>query len=103
YSNVYRRYLHSFPTRRSSDLEQGRSEVAPLSRSVGEGLGMRARTVIFRKAVPRGEGEFLSGSQVGNRIRRRFRGRRRDRRRVKRSEEHTSELQSLRHLVCRLL
>src|SRR5437899_6783981 len=28
---------------------------------------------------------------------------RRDRRQTERSEEHTSELQSLRHLVCRLL
>src|SRR5258705_1678293 len=30
-------------------------------------------------------------------------GRRRERKRGRRSEEHTSELQSLRHLVCRLL
>src|SRR5437899_13064768 len=61
-------YLHSFPTRRSSDLEiddvRG-NDRPPFSRRIRE-LG---RVV-----------------QLGVR-----------------SEEHTSELQSLRHLVCRLL
>src|SRR5438045_4916402 len=59
------RHLHSFPTRRSSDL-------APRARA-----WCRARSAAAR---PR-EG---AQQQI-------------------RSEEHTSELQSLRHLVCRLL
>src|SRR5205814_9155519 len=58
-----RRNLHSFPTRRSSDLK------APQNSS---------------SATP----EFASGPEFIA---------------ADRSEEHTSELQSLRHLVCRLL
>src|SRR5438045_8079322 len=61
--------LHSFPTRRSSDL--GRSR---------RGRRTRARA-----------GPPPSGSRA------------RSSRPAARSEEHTSELQSLRHLVCRLL
>src|SRR5437899_9469808 len=60
--------LHSFPTRRSSDLalaQFGRAKLGRLHGSLGGG-------------VPRHRG-------------------------CRRSEEHTSELQSLRHLVCRLL
>src|SRR5438045_4453341 len=60
-------YLHSFPTRRSSDLFSWRS------------LWLRA---FNRKARAK-------NSQSAQR--------------TPRSEEHTSELQSLRHLVCRLL
>src|SRR5205814_5155371 len=54
---------HSFPTRRSSDLDR-------------EGTVLRLR------------GATADRSRAGGRLR---------------SEEHTSELQSLRHLVCRLL
>src|SRR5262245_65311867 len=84
------RELHSFPTRRSSDLggsflenlrardevyeaavdvvvREGRGSVSLLQRALGIGYGRAARLIDFR------------------------------------SEEHTSELQSLRHLVCRLL
>src|SRR5205814_10145317 len=82
------RDLHSFPTRRSSDLPERRRRLP-----VG---------VVLRDHVVQ--------SRVGHR--------RRERRvdvldvvrapaglaaEVDRSEEHTSELQSLRHLVCRLL
>src|SRR5207253_4843432 len=93
---VYLRYLHSFPTRRSSDLSfsAGQSWYAFLLcshiRWTGEPLGLSGR-------APNG-----------------FRARRCGRlsREVKlcqcpilcsRSEEHTSELQSRGHLVCRLL
>src|SRR5438045_8219110 len=65
YGSADHRDLHSFPTRRSSDLTRIR--------------GPRERPLV----VP------LAGRPASA-------GRRR-------SEEHTSELQSLRHLVCRLL
>src|SRR5205814_10359083 len=79
--------LHSFPTRRSSDLQ------ATLS-----GAGYTLATwyhenynAVNSSAMdePIGYEEFAMQSQrflIGSR-----------------SEEHTSELQSLRHLVCRLL
>src|SRR5262245_65788683 len=60
--------LHSFPTRRSSDLSAHARH--------GPHPGRRRRA--------RDHGPPLDGPAV-------------------RSEEHTSELQSLRHLVCRLL
>src|SRR5438552_14950885 len=78
------RDLHSFPTRRSSDLELAafaRRFARRASRFVGSTTCRRSR----RQAV-RG-----SRSCVGAKRRR------------KRSEEHTSELQSPDHLVCRLL
>src|SRR5437899_8275452 len=69
---VDHRDLHSFPTRRSSDLvfhEDLRDE-----QLLAEGDHRRFREAGWVAAA-----------------------------RAKRSEEHTSELQSLRHLVCRLL
>src|SRR5437899_9926421 len=63
------RDLHSFPTRRSSDLNPTEIVVEHEERSAGE-----------------------SKYSLYSLIRLNFR-----------SEEHTSELQSLRHLVCRLL
>src|SRR5687768_17895785 len=66
------RDLHSFPTRRSSDLFRG--EIAPLD---------AVRAVQDHHAV-------------GQRLYRTAHAR-------ERSEEHTSELQSRLHLVCRLL
>src|SRR5437870_8156958 len=71
------RDLHSFPTRRSSDLT-ARSGVAA-TRWSRRNAGVRARTTSSRR----------SGGGVGWLI--------------ARSEEHTSELQSRGHLVCRLL
>src|SRR5438093_3050832 len=67
---VFPRYLHSFPTRRSSDLvvAERRRRTRRLARS-------RALTRARQRA------------RVG----------------ARRSEEHTSELQSLTNLVCRLL
>src|SRR5437899_5496228 len=66
------RDLHSFPTRRSSDL--GRAAH----------LAQHLAPVVELQALAVGE-----DAEMGIRARR--------------SEEHTSELQSLRHLVCRLL
>src|SRR5439155_24053158 len=72
-------HLHSFPTRRSSDLRP------------------RPRIAAWRPDLDRhGEGR-------GGPPRTRARRRARERRHRPRSEEHTSELQSRGHLVCRLL
>src|SRR5438045_8191098 len=62
-----RRELHSFPTRRSSDLDENDIKL------IAKKLGLSSITD--------------AKNRDGDR----------------RSEEHTSELQSLRHLVCRLL
>src|SRR5205814_10322110 len=71
--------LHSFPTRRSSDLI--------CRRSIGGRHKQKCRTFLWDAA-------FLATVHL------KFRDLRP---RAPRSEEHTSELQSLRHLVCRLL
>src|SRR5262245_65513655 len=77
-------YIHSFPTRRSSDL--GGGILAP------PGFGRAAPGGGTTRRCGRGCGERpRSPHPLPNR------------RVVPRSEEHTSELQSLRHLVCRLL
>src|SRR5690606_41744654 len=69
------RLLHSFPTRRSSDLGQ----LPSVERNV-ESVSPLARPILRR---PTGSAQ--------------------DRGLVGRSEEHTSELQSRENLVCRLL
>src|SRR5436305_11266018 len=73
YSSGDHRDLHSFPTRRSSDLEEYRARL---------------------RADPEGRANFALAESQGF-IRRE--------QRTFRSEEHTSELQSRPHLVCRLL
>src|SRR5205814_10268450 len=65
-----RRFLPSFPTRRSSDLERFLSQLA---------------IVVSLGSFP---AVFMRSRKTAGKLR---------------SEEHTSELQSLRHLVCRLL
>src|SRR5687768_18174039 len=80
------RDLHSFPTRRSSDLRRGGDR-----RGRGRGALRPARDegALCRTAAARGGWGAL--------------GQRRSGLDVRRSEEHTSELQSRLHLVCRLL
>src|SRR5687768_18581681 len=73
------RHLHSFPTRRSSDLVDG--SVAQLWKPVSRLGGLRAR---YGTAFVTGNHEYYSDD-------------------LARSEEHTSELQSRLHVVCRLL
>src|SRR5438034_4296948 len=72
---VRHRYLHSFPTRRSSDLVEC---------SVGEGKVRQG--VPFTQPRPEDLGDDDDGPHGDER-----------------SEEHTSELQSHSDLVCRLL
>src|SRR5262245_65677626 len=71
------RDLHSFPTRRSSDLHQ---------RHLDPGRVQHPQAAVADVRVREHHGLHRCSSPT--------RGR---------SEEHTSELQSLRHLVCRLL
>src|SRR5262245_64992298 len=59
-------------------------------------------TTLFRSGGPRRRARAAGARGVVRRGRR-HPGAARSRRRRVRSEEHTSELQSLRHLVCRLL
>src|SRR5205814_5497350 len=94
--------LHSFPTRRSSDLANGDVRCngnVIMNASTVNGNAIAAGTGVVRTitgtltqhaaALPT---PVLDASWWGPYYRN-----------ANRSEEHTSELQSLRHLVCRLL
>src|SRR5262245_66278016 len=72
--------LHSFPTRRSSDLATREIVIQAEAGQRRGALGQR---------IALGNGLLGQVARTGNM--------------ATRSEEHTSELQSLRHLVCRLL
>src|SRR5205823_11602062 len=76
--------LHSFPTRRSSDLPAAGADAAGRERRAGDRC---ERSVDV--AVEAGDGVGVRSVVVHID--------------VARSEEHTSELQSLAYLVCRLL
>src|SRR5439155_12589558 len=94
---------HSFPTRRSSDLKRQQRGADGRRRRTCSATGHRTRplstpfvvirtTVVLRGVLsnpPETLRPFLESAQVG--------------REERRSEEHTSELQSRGHLVCRLL
>src|SRR5205823_14048196 len=83
------RDLHSFPTRRSSDLAAA-GHLADRDRRAGAGAGIESDIVRRRVGAGDLEGRRLihvGGTGSG----------------ATRSEEHTSELQSLAYLVCRLL
>src|SRR5262249_62175481 len=87
YAYAAHRDLHSFPTRRSSDLPPPGGNLIGGSNEEAEHVVQCAR---WRS--PFGAGCVRAG--WGSHFRRRRQGR---------SEEHTSELQSLTNLVCRLL
>src|SRR5205814_7200892 len=101
-AHVQRARRHSFPTRRSSDLnyverETHFGESVWLTRKgairAGRGeLGIIPGSMGARSYIVRGTGSAESFQSCAHGAGRRMR-----------SEEHTSELQSLRHLVCRLL
>src|SRR5689334_23406947 len=79
------RALHSFPTRRSSDLEGGRRAGGPAA-GAGGGAGARGGVAPL---YTRTRCLYTLAARMAELDRR--------------SEEHTSELQSQFHLVCRLL
>src|SRR5262249_61131941 len=90
YTSRDHRALHSFPTRRSSDLGRADVSLSPPLRVLLESPRLRAprsrgRHRDLAARLPRGGGARRGPAQPD------------------RSEEHTSELQSLTNLVCRLL
>src|SRR5207253_5145262 len=88
---------HSFPTRRSSDLLIDRLPVkAPAHPRVNRQPRTHA-VIVLRERLP------LPRRQVGSDILRSLGERPHVAEQEIRSEEHTSELQSRGHLVCRLL
>src|SRR5205823_14969509 len=91
-------YLHSFPTRRSSDLRgfvDVDDHVALETAAALAGGGDDFHVILVRLAPSDGAGE-LAAPHV-------YAGDNFWFRQGTRSEEHTSELQSLAYLVCRLL
>src|SRR5205809_2168182 len=81
--------LHSFPTRRSSDLYPTASQVTMSSFEMSLRMCMTP-LASFRVSTSAKNGEMI-GTVAPDHLS------------VLRSEEHTSELQSRLHLVCRLL
>src|SRR5439155_18421151 len=102
YDSVDHRDLHSFPTRRSSDLVGLDDAGVEFVRSVARdrrkqpGRGARAEMDAQLRATPcesaddLGRAHRVAEAVAGDVV-------------DERSEEHTSELQSRGHLVCRLL
>src|SRR5438270_8315779 len=88
------RHLHSFPTRRSSDLEAVRQHF--------EHAVTGNRHVVLSQLLENGEQHVLL-AQRGRVLDLQLFGKSEELEIENRSEEHTSELQSQSNLVCRLL
>src|SRR5205814_9985663 len=96
------RGLHSFPTRRSSDLpdaavERMRRDIRFQFKGVRQPSGDEATIAFSLSYRGRDPGTV---ARVANALAVLYV---QENAKIRRSEEHTSELQSLRHLVCRLL
>src|SRR5207253_8909832 len=98
--HLHSRLLHSFPTRRSSDLQllyEALLGASPNDAALHHSLG---RAYMKQRKFPQAQQEFVAtlklkpdfGEAYGDLAMA-----------ADRSEEHTSELQSRGHLVCRLL
>src|SRR5262245_2082173 len=98
---AYRR-LHSFPTRRSSDLCSGVSARVWQGFTSGMTICRRQRPIWMTSGMLVPDGTFLRVNLPSAPLRMLTSGEP-EMADSQRSEEHTSELQSLRHLVCRLL
>src|SRR5262245_62213233 len=94
------RDLHSFPTRRSSDLGSNTTGFTNFEASIGgKWLELvKELTPATKRVAMLYNPDTASGGAVGGVYLRSA-----EQAAHSRSEEHTSELQSLRHLVCRLL
>src|SRR5205814_6553921 len=97
------RALHSSPTRRSSDLRRTRllASIDSLARRVESSDPVQSMSAFYQRATqmvlsPEARKAFDLSQEPDN-VKELY-GPKND----ARSEEHTSELQSLRHLVCRL-
>src|SRR5262245_4375851 len=95
--------LHSFPTRRSSDLQprMGNRSQRRTGSPVQPGTASESASAPRSNGSP-GPARRSPPGRPASPCSRTLRAARRDAG-DRRSEEHTSELQSLRHLVCRLL
>src|SRR5690348_12089571 len=94
--------LHSFPTRRSSDLHVS----APAEPGTAVPFVLASRSIVRQEAPARGRNRIqpITGTPAWTkRPATLIRGRHAEGSSDLRSEEHTSELQSPVHLVCRLL
>src|SRR5207249_5834205 len=96
-SSVPHRHLHSFPTRRSSDLTLYNYTARPIYQGTVQILidKVQPKVLPIKELVDGATADFQTEYQL-------LRGRLLLER-VVRSEEHTSELQSRFDLVCRLL
>src|SRR5205814_10172712 len=95
--------LHTFPTRRSSDLSSTEAIVPATSNRMVPNFKEKRYSSAVKTSKP---GTGTMKNQRKTKTARTSERANSDRHRVPvaslRSEEHTSELQSLRHLVCRL-
>src|SRR5205814_8356894 len=87
YCPIHHRHLHSFPTRRSSDLPSPHDAADALAVAICHVHSMTPARAMAGAASRLGAAATVVATTKA----------------TSRSEEHTSELQSLRHLVCRLL
>src|SRR5205823_12419875 len=92
----HHRYLHSFPTRRSSDLTASASWWPIRSTCSGPDAGTSWLSQSQNAPTQTNAARFGKGISTLDTVQELGRA-------LKRSEEHTSELQSLAYLVCRLL
>src|SRR5205814_7723917 len=96
-------YPYSFPTRRSSDLRDGTlgGLPSPLERErdgaqcLNHRLPLCSRSTAWRAIFRCAASSIVASARCARSMM--------SASRLRRSDEHTSELQSLRHLVCRLL
>src|SRR5207244_12898847 len=97
------RDVHSFPTRRSSDLKGTEDNVGNGSALVPSTVAPRGTSelVVDERATIRRAEDWFS-PVADNAVKAYFADPKGDREVKSRSEEHTSELQSPDHLVCRL-
>src|SRR5207244_13486832 len=96
-------HLHSFPTRRSSDLKlQKRTALLQELKEVFRRARSQPVTALIAEINPKLRG-WVNYFRIGHASRCFAFVRRWVEKKVRRSEEHTSELQSPDHLVCRLL
>src|SRR5205823_14674455 len=100
YRSPHTPHLHSFPTRRSSDLANRGYGMPVLQLSTTGRKSGKRRTTMLTSPVQDGDRMVLVASNGGDDRHTNWYLNLRD---DPRSEEHTSELQSLAYLVCRLL